>query len=256
MVGDKILLMFSRKLDKSIYDKPKLKYTIEESLNVLTSAFGLNFLDDISRKKILDFGCGFGYQVVAMALKGADFVVGVDIREKAILGGIDLAKIHGVYEKVQFLKEIKNNYQEYFDLIISQNSFEHYPDPDSILKLWWNVLKYKGKVYLTFGPPWYAPYGAHTYFFTKIPWTNIFFRETKVMKVRSYFISDGAKRYEEVEGGLNKMTVRRFEKIIRNSRFTIKYINYHAVKKIKIMTKIPVIREFFINQIDCILIKE
>ena len=255
MLSEKILLMFSRKPDESDYKESKVEYTIDNALDILISAFGSHFLQDIKNKAVLDFGCGSGFQVVAMALKGATFVVGVDIREEVFKEGINLAKKHKVSNKVKFLTKITDEFFEYFDIIISQNSFEHYSDPEGIVELWKRLLKLKGKIYITFGPPWYAPYGAHMHFFTKIPWVNLFFSESTVMRVRTYFRSDGAKRYEEIEGGLNKMTVRKFEKIIKNSGLAAEYINYHAVKKIKFLTKIPIIRELFINHIDCILIK-
>jgi len=255
MLNERILLLFSRKPDETNYAESKTKYTIGTALNILISSFGLGFYQDIKDKIILDFGCGSGFQVIAMALKGAKFVVGVDIREEVFKEGINLAKKHKVSNKVKFLIKITDEFFEYFDIIISQNSFEHYSDPKGVMRLWKKALKPKGKIYITFGPPWYAPYGAHMHFFTKIPWVNLFFSESTVMKVRSYFRSDGAKRYEEVEGGLNKMTVRKFEKIIKNSGLAAEYINYHAVKKIKFLTKIPIIRELFINHIDCILIK-
>lgn len=37
---------------------------------------------------------------------------------------------------------------------------------------------------ITFGCPWLSPYGSHMHFFTKMPWINVFFSETTVMRVR------------------------------------------------------------------------
>lgn len=256
MLGESILLMLSRNPEGPDYDASIITYTIDNSLDLLTKSFGSDFLKDIIGKRVVDFGCGSGYQAVSMAIKGASFVVGVDIREELFIEGIKLAREHGVNEKVQFIAKMEDNFCDYFDIILSQNSFEHYEEPLTIMVFWKKILKPKGKIYITFGPPWYAPYGSHSHFFTKLPWVNLLFNESTVMKVRSHFRSDGAKRYEEVEGGLNKMTVRKFQEIIKKSGLTIEYINYHAVKRIKCLTRIPIIRELFINHIDCILVKQ
>ena len=38
------------------------------------------------------------------------------------------------------------------------------------------------------------------------------------MRWRSEFKTDGATRFHEVEGGLNRMTIRRFVRLVENSR--------------------------------------
>ncbi|CAN5864331.1 hypothetical protein BH24ACI4_BH24ACI4_08100 [soil metagenome] len=53
--------------------------------------------------------------------------------------------------------------------------------------------------------------------FTKLPWVNVLFSERTVMQVRARFRDDGATRYEEVVMGLNRMTIARFERLIRAS---------------------------------------
>lgn len=256
MICEKILLNFSRKPEEPDYDEVQVRHITNDSLSTLLSGFGPDFLKDIVGKTILDFGCGSGQQVTDLSLKGANLVIGVDMREKVLKQGVDLAREKGVYEKVKFITNIKDEFNEFFDIIISQNSFEHYSNPSDVITLWKKLLNPNGKIYITFGPPWHAPYGAHTFFFTKLPWVNLLFKESTVMKVRSCFRTDGAKHYEDVEGGLNKMTVKRFEKIIAESDLNISYVNYRAVKKMKFLTRIPFFRELFVNHIDCILIKK
>ena len=255
LIGEKILLMLSRKTETADYDESVVKNILGNSLQQLNKAFSSNFLEDINNKVILDYGCGTGFQVVEMALKGAKFVLGVDIREAVFQEGIKLANEYHVNEKVKFLTEVGEKYYQHFDIIVSKNSFEHYNNIQFVIALWEKIIKPEGRVYITFCPLWYAPYGAHVSFFTKVPWVNLIFSERTVMKVRSNFRSDGAKRYEEVDGGINKMSVRKFEEVMRGSKFTLEYMNYKAVKRIGFLTKLPGVRELFINQIDCILKK-
>ncbi len=76
------------------------------------------------------------------------------------------------------------------------------------------------------------------------------------MNVRRRFRSDGALKYEEVESGLNKMTVTKFEQIILKSGLQTEYRKYNCVKGLNFLSKIPYIRELFINRITCILAKK
>ena len=75
------------------------------------------------------------------------------------------------------------------------------------------------------------------------------------MNVRRHFRDDGAVRYEDVELGLNKMTVRKFEEIIKALNLTLAYKRYDCVKGLNFLGKIPGLRELFINCISCVLVK-
>ena len=150
---------------------------------------------------------------------------------------------------------MKEQFRNSFDIVISQNSIEHFRDPQNILNTMKDLLKPGGRIMIIFGPPWYAPYGSHMHYFTKIPWVNIIFSEKTVMNVRAHFRNDGATKYEDVESGLNKMSVRRFEKIIESSKTKVYSKRYRCVKGLNFLSYAPFLRELFINQIDCVLVK-
>ena len=60
-----ILLHLSRSPSSGDYDIETKECTIENSLSLLENEFS-NFGDLIYGKKILDFGCGIGYQSIAL----------------------------------------------------------------------------------------------------------------------------------------------------------------------------------------------
>ncbi len=89
--------------------------------------------------------------------------------------------------------------------------------------------------------------------FTLLPWVNLLFSEKTVMKVRSRYRSDGAIKYEDVESGLNKMTVKRFERIIQSSNLSVESYFLRGFKNWHFLTHFPLLRELFTQQVGCIL---
>lgn len=61
----------------------------------------------------------------------------------------------------------------YFDLVVSQNAFEHIPDPSVALKEAMRVTKKGGLIYLTFDPIWTADSGNHFMNFVPEPWKHL-----------------------------------------------------------------------------------
>jgi SAM-dependent methyltransferase len=192
-----------------------------------------------------------------MAQAGAKYVLGVDMNEaclkraRALADRLDLPR-----DRVAFVNGLPDDSRARFDVAISQNSFEHFPDPLLVLQELASALTPGGELLMTFGPPWLAPHGSHMHFFTWVPWVNILFSEATVMRVRSRFRNDGAVRYEDVEGGLNRMTVARFEHLIRESGFRLEWKRYQCVKGANVLQALPRLRELFINTVTCVLRKE
>jgi SAM-dependent methyltransferase len=226
------------------------------ALNLLNQEFP-EFAHQIIGKAVIDFGCGEGWQSIAMARAGARYVLGVDTnatclkRAQSLAARFDLPR-----DRIDFVRSLPADSRGRFELAISQNSFEHFPDPALVLQEIASALRPGGDVFITFGPPWLAPYGSHMYFFTRVPWVNILFAEATVMRARTRFRADGAVRYEEVEGGLNRMTIARFERLVRDSGLRLEWKRYRCVKGANALRLLPGLRELFINHVSCVLRKE
>ena len=106
---------------------------------------------------------------------------------------------------------------------------------------------------MTFGPPWYAPYGGHMHFFTRLPWATLLFDEGTVMRVRARFRDDGATRYAELEEGLNRMSLARFERLVAETGLTVTYRRDDQVRGQRWLGRLPLLRELFTNQVSCAL---
>ena len=253
-IGEGILLFISRSQGSADYHCSKNEWTFENACSLLAHEYP-HFENLVSGKKIADFGCGAGYQSAALAVRYNSTVVGIDTNQRSLQQAIDFAKSqHIPKERLSFVDRITDQMEGDFDAVISQNSFEHFNDPIMSLDEMKKLIKKTGKILITFGPPWFAPYGSHMHFFCKVPWINILFSEKTVMNVRKIFRNDGAERYEDVESGLSKMTVCKFEKIISSCELEITHKKYSCVKGIDWLAEYRIIRELFINRISVIIV--
>ena len=252
-ISERILLALSRAPKDDDYQQKDSAITIDAALDLLHRVYP-NLSSLVSGKRVVDFGCGTGHQSIALVKKYDCTVIGIDTNKNTIKKAINNAKIHSVSsQQLSFVESISPDMLNSFDVVISQNAIEHFGDPEQILNEMNSLLKDSGIVLLTFGPPWLAPYGSHMQFFCKVPWINILFSEKTVMKVRSNFRNDGAVRYEEVESGLNRMTVTRFENIVSSNNLKLRAKNYECIKGMNWLAKLPVLRELFINHISAVL---
>lgn len=208
-------------------------------------------LDDMVRgADVIDFGCGLGEQAIALAEAGAASVLGVDINPAYLDVGRDAAWKRGVADRVTFATEADGVGA---DVVLSVNSMEHFSDPGAVLATMRDALRPGGLLIVTFSPPWLSAYGAHMHHFTPVPWVHLLFPERTIMRVRARYQNDGATRYEDVEGGLNRMTLRKFERLVRESGMAVRHMAYTPMKGLPFVTSVPVVREFCTTRVDCVL---
>lgn len=93
------------------------------------------------------------------------------LKEKFIRNGYDLS-----LEKIEF--QVADAMQlpykdDYFDLVVSLNAFEHIPDLVVALREAVRVTKKGGSIYLSFDPVWTADSGSHFAHMVKEPWAHL-----------------------------------------------------------------------------------
>jgi SAM-dependent methyltransferase len=198
-----------------------------ESKSKLTTLLGEEIFERIRGKFVIDFGCGFGSEAVEMARRGADHVVGIDIREEVLQKARIRAKGAGVQDRCQFATATS----ETADLVISLDAFEHFANPAAILEQMAQLLRPGGEVIVSFGPTWYHPLGGHL--FSVFPWAHLIFSEKALLRWRATFKQDGATRFAEVSGGLNQMTIARFENLIAASPLVVSSMELVPIKKLR-----------------------
>jgi len=130
-------------------------------------AFMINRLMLSERKRInkfLELGCGHGMVSYALHSMGKK-VTGIDINlvvDKEYLNcGVSYLKMDATDLKFD---------DESFDCVFSFDSFEHFPNPEKVLKEALRVVKKEGYIYLSFGPLYMSPWGLHQYRLINIPY--------------------------------------------------------------------------------------
>jgi SAM-dependent methyltransferase len=202
----------------SIYEgKSKLKMTLGDVSELIRG------------KTVIDFGCGEGLESVDLVQRGAANVIGIDIRESVLAKARANARAAGVGERCEFTTATSAK----ADIIISLDGFEHFADPAAVLATMGGLLKPGGIVLVSFGWTWYHPLGGHL--FSVFPWAHLVFSEKALIRWRSHIRSDGATRFGEVEGGLNQMTIARFERLVAASPLKLDRLEPVPIRKLRLM---------------------
>lgn len=206
--------------------------------------FGESFWGRIAGKVVIDFGCGTGSEAIELAQRGAARVIGIDIVDHALDSARQAAADAGVADRCQFVTQT----DEQADVIVSVDGFEHFGDPEGVLHAMRRLLKPSGCVLLSFGPTWLHPLGGHL--FSVFPWAHLIFTERALIRWRSRFKQDGATRFEEVEGGLNQMTIRRFRRLVAGGPFEVETFEAVPIRKLRVLAN-ALTREFLTGSVRC-----
>lgn len=213
----------------------------------LTTMLGPEIWDAVQGRTVLDFGCGTGRESVALAQSGARRVIGLEILPRLIAEAEHYATKQGVADKCTFATQTN----EKADVIISLDAFEHFAEPADMLGLMRRLVRDNGTIWAAFGPTWYHPLGGHL--FSVFPWAHLVFTEKALLRWRADRYHDGATRFHEVEGGLNRLTIRRFEQIVAASDFRCEELTPVPIRRLRPFAN-ALTREFVTSFVRCRLV--
>jgi SAM-dependent methyltransferase len=211
---------------------------------------------DVRGRSVLEVGCGRGATCIEAARRGARRVVGIDLQIAPQTR--ELANDPTLEGRVEFLTtdgSLKELGDERFDVILSKDSFEHYANPESLIRRIAELLDERGVLAIGFGPLWKSPQGGHLEFMTPVPWVHLLFPEDAVLAERRRFRpAEEATSYADVRGGLNKMTLARFRRILESSgleclSFATNVSDHPAVRVMRVFCRVRGLREYFTTNV-------
>ena len=222
-------------------------------------------------KVVLDIGCGAGGKTVYYASLGVQKIYGLEILEKYKEEAEKIAVQKGYADKFTFVCQDAANMSfenGTFDTIIMNDAMEHVDKPLEVLNECYRVLKPGGRLYLNF-PPYNHPFGAHLSDAIGMPWVHCFFSDRTLIKVYKDLVKDlpdGEKRIQfriatdqsgnEYFSYINKMSIKRFDKVLANSKFNVFYHSEEPLRNVFAgVAKLPVLKEYLVKMVVCILEK-
>lgn len=220
-------------------------------------------------KKVLDFGCGAGGKSLYYASLGAEKVTGIDIVESYKAESEALADKLGLSERFEFVlgSATESGFADNtFDTIIMNDFMEHIADPEKVLCEARRIIKPGGKIFINF-PPYYHPFGAHISDAVNMPWCHLFFGESTLVETYKDLVKslpDGENRIKfrisknqkgkEYFSYINKMTIKRFKRILKAQNISPVYYDETPIRNIvKPFAKLPFVKEIFVKMVTCVI---
>lgn len=214
--------------------------------DALERAFGRDLERAVAGRTVLDLGCGEGGHALALGTMGAR-VVGADLQRRfdaaaAVARERDLP-VRFVHGSTAALRDGA------FDRVLSHDAFEHFSEPAAVLAEMARLTRPGGEVRIKFGPPWKNPWGRHMGGTVRRdrPWVHLFVPERVVMRAHSAYHGKPRllERYAELPGGLNRMTVGRFRRLLdAEPRLTVRRFEVLPIRRLRPIARLPFLREF------------
>ncbi len=218
-------------------------------------------------KRVLDIGCGLGGKSVAYAEAGAG-VTGVDLDPVhaagalgyAIKRGSPIEVVTGDAADLPFLEGS-------FDLVIANDSMEHFSRPAPALAEFARVTRAGGLVFLFF-TPWGSPLASHLYDHIHTPWCHLIYSERMLEQLLELSLQrlgnsdpagDAARMMAEYRAGNNRIDVASYRSILEgvpSLETVFEELKPPRFRVLGPLTSIPRLGELFTGTVTAVLRKK
>lgn len=140
-------------------------------------------VQDFNGKVILDAGCGEGGKTVYYASKKPRLIIGIDCYQIKVDRAKGFCSYMGMQDRCHFLTadaEKSPFPSNFFDIVLSEDCFEHYPKPEAVLWEARRILRPGGLLLVTFNT-YYNLGGPHLYNFIRFPWPHLLFSDATMI---------------------------------------------------------------------------
>jgi SAM-dependent methyltransferase len=232
-------------------------------------SFNFDGCPDFAGLTILEIGSGLGDRCFEAANSGALRVVGVEpssLSFKSSQLRLDESS-SDLQRKIEFFEGVLSDLpKEKFDVVISENTFEHVVDVSGLLDEIARRLNAGGRFYLAFGPLYNAPDGDHGWLrnvlpgrrYFSWPWGHLIFKRYAFRKLSQLHgeLVTGTINWPYLS--LNQHTPAEYKEMFRKSGLRITYFRTNNVKSLKgklfaPLSRIPALSSYFTINMHAIL---
>jgi ubiquinone/menaquinone biosynthesis C-methylase UbiE len=215
---------------------------------------------------VLEIGSGHGGISCFMAAVGARSVVGIDVSSSALnyarrFAALTSERYAPDYRlPVEFLLMSADRMSfpdAQFDLVLADNAFEHFTDPEAVMREAYRVLRPGGGLLVPVFSSILSKNALHLKHGLKLPWTNLFFSEKTIIRAMYRLAKDNPKLYELYPGlagnpqrvrdlrrykDLNDITYRRFKQMAARTGFRVESFSPGGMRVSRVLGRLPLVR--------------
>lgn len=230
-------------------------------------------------KTVLDLGCNSGYLLDSFLQYEKFNPVGADLVSWYLEEG---RRQYG--EKIKFIQTTPATIplpDSSVDVVYTIDTVEHLSQPKELFADVYRVLK-PGGIFLVHFNPWLNPHGSHLEDIITFPWPHVVFSMDTLLRVAAklydspayatscyYLDEEGEKKpnpyldREKWSTYLNKMTIRRFNRLLKDTQFEVKHQErigfggktFKISRMVRGLAHVPVLDEFFTSVLFTVLVK-
>lgn len=223
-------------------------------------------LREMTGLDVLEIGAGHGGISCYMAAVGAKSVVGLDLNVKHLEFARRFARI--VAERygpnyqlpVTFLEMSADRMtfpDASFDMVLADNVFEHFTEPEAVMKEAFRVLRPGGGMLIPVFSSILSKYGLHLKHGLKMPWANVFFSERTIIRAMRRLADEDPNLFELYPGlsnspqrvrdlrrykDLNDITYREFKAMTARTGFKLETFSVYSTRLGKLLIRVPLVR--------------
>ncbi len=216
--------------------------------------------------EVLEIGAGHGGISCFMAAVGARRVVGIDLNTRHLLIA---RRFVDEFSKrfapdfqlpVEFLEMNASQLafaDAQFDLVLADNVFEHFTEPEDVMREAYRVLRPGGGLLVPVFSSIKSKYGLHLKHGLKLPWANLVFSERAIIRAMQRMVrrnpslleiypglANNPQRVRDVRryGDLNDITYREFQAMAGRVGFHVEMFAPYGTRLGKVVSRIPGVR--------------
>jgi ubiquinone/menaquinone biosynthesis C-methylase UbiE len=220
---------------------------------------------EVTGLDVLEIGTGHGGIACFLAAVGARSVVGIDLNTEHMdvarrFAAIVSAHYGPGYSLPVTFVEMNADRLTFpdgqFDLVLADSVFEHFIDPEAVMKEAYRVLRPGGGMLVPVFSSILSKYALHLKHGLKLPWANLVFSERTIVRAMHRLAKDNPKLVEIYPGladspqrvrdlrrykDLNDITYREFQAMAARTGFKVESFSVYSTRVGKVLERLPLV---------------